>query len=131
MLDDIQTRIYSRLKNKYPTTMLTKYPNTLFTISDRVPETPQFPTVYIHEMSTQELARDLAGTTINAIRSNFQIEVTDNESITNVNEVMSYVVSTMKSLRYEVVSMPEFKNTQDVYRKVARFRRVIGAYDVL
>lgn len=128
---DIQSRVFSRLKNKYPTTLQTKYPNTLFTTSDRISDNPQFPTVYVHEMQSQELGRDFDGTTINAIRSNFQIEVTDCDNMSNATEVMNYVVSAMKSMRYEVTSMPEFQNTQSVYRKVARFRRVIGASDVL
>lgn len=111
--------------------MSQKFPNTFFTTSNRVSDDPKFPTIYVHEMSSQEMGRDLDGTTINAIRSNFQIDVTDNQSMANVSEVMNYVVSTMKTMRYEVVTLPEFSNTQDVYRKVARFRRVIGSSDVL
>lgn len=128
---DVNQKVFSRLKNKYPTTLKTKYPNTHFTTSDRVSDNPKFPTIYVHEMSSSELARDLDGTRINAIQSSFQIDVFDNESISNATEVMNYVVSTMKTMRYEVTSMPEFSNTQDVYRKVARFRRVIADGDVL
>lgn len=128
---DIQTRVFSRIKNKYPKELKTKYPNTFFTTSDRVADNPLFPTVYVHEMQSVEMGRDLEGTTINAIRSTFQIEVTDNASMSNAKEVMENVVSTMKSMRYEVITMPTFQNTPSVYRIVARFRRVIGAYDVL
>lgn len=130
-LNNIQPAIYSRLKNKYPAALLQKYPDTFFTTSDRVSDNPKFPTVYIHELGSQEVGRDLDGTTINAVRSNFQIEVTDNKNMTNVSEVMNYIVSTMKTMRFEVVTMPEFTNTPDIYRKVARFRRVIGTSDVL
>ena len=128
---DIESRVVSRLKNKYPSALKTKYPNTDFTTSNRVADNPKFPSVYVHEMSSSEEGRDLDGLTLNAIMSTFQIEVTDNEDMTKATEVMNYVVQTMKTMRYEVVTMPEFSNTQSVFRKVARFRRVIGSGDVL
>lgn len=128
---DIEMRVFSRIKNKYPDALKIKYPNTSFTTSDRVAKDPKFPTVYVHEMSGSELARDLDGTSINAIRSTIQIEVTDNESMARAREVMQNVVQTMKTMRYEVNTMPEFSNTPTVYRVVARFRRVIGSGDVL
>lgn len=128
---DIQETVFSRVKNKYPAKLKTKYPNTFFTTSDRVAKDPKFPTVYVHEMNGKEQGRDLDGTKINAVLSTFQIEVTDNASMSNATEVMNYVVSVMKSMRYEVVTMPEFNNTPDSYRKVARFRRMVACSDVL
>lgn len=127
---DIETRVFSRVKNQMPQSIKTKYPDIRFTTSDKAPEKPKFPNVYVHEMRSQEMGRDLNGTTINAIRSTIQIDVSDNENMSNVREVMNEVVMIMKSMRYEVVTMPEFENG-NVYRSVARFRRVIGAYDVL
>ena len=128
---DIQARVFSRIKNAFPKNLKTKYPNISFTTSDRVADNPQFPTVYIHEMSSQELGRDLSGTTISAIRSTFQIEVYDNNSMDNAHTVMSSVIAIMKKMRYEVISMPEFKNSTETYRSVARFRRVIGSGETL
>ena len=128
---DMESRIVSRLKNKYPSELKTKYPNTNFTTTNRESDNPKFPSVYVHEMGSSEMGRDLEGTEINAILSTFQIEVKDSESMTNATEVMNYVVQTMKTMRYEVVTMPEFSNPQSVYRKIARFRRVIGSGDVL
>lgn len=130
MLNDILDIVVSRIINKYPDTLKEKYPNTNFTTSDRVPQNPQFPTVYVHELASNELGQDLDGTTINAIRSTIRIEVTDNESMENVTEVMNNVLSTMKSMRYIAV-MPEFQNDNSVYRKVATFRRVVGMNDIL
>lgn len=124
---DIESKVFSRIKNKCPQALKTKYPNINFTTSDRVPTNPKFPTVYVHEISSSELADDLQGTSINALRSTIQIEVTDNESISNAREVMNYVVNTMKTMRYRVTLMPEFQNTSSVYRVIARFRRTIGS----
>lgn len=128
---DIESRVFSRIRNKYPTELKTKYPDTYFTTSDRVATNPKFPTVYVHEMNPTEEAQDLENMTLNAITSTFQIEVTDNSSMSNATEVMNYVVGVMKTMRYGVISMPEFSNTTSVFRKVARFRRVIGSGDVL
>lgn len=131
MLNDIQSRVFSRLTNKYPQTLKTKYPKTRFTTSDRVPQNPTFPCVYVHERASTETARDLDGTTINAIQATFQIDVTDNSSMENATEVMNFVLSEMKVMRFEVVTMPEFENTPTYFRKVAVFRRVIGDGDTL
>lgn len=128
---DIDNTVFSRVKNKYPSALKTKYPNTSFTTSNRVGDNPKFPTVYVHQIASSEMAMDFEGTSINAIEASFQIEVTDNVSMSNANEVMNYVVSTMKSMRFNVTSIPEFDNTPDRYRKVARFRRTIADNDSL
>lgn len=130
-LENIEASVISRLKNKYPSSMKTKYPDTNFTADDRVPAEPKFPTVYVHLMGSTEEGQDLEGLTINAVMATFQIEVKDNKSMNNASDVMGYVVKIMKTMRYEVVTMPEFSNNQSVYRKVARFRRMIGSGDVL
>jgi len=131
MLNDIQSRVFSRLKNKYPQDLKTKYPKTRFTTSDRVPQNPTFPCIYVHERGSMELARDLDGTSINAVRATFQIEVTDESSMDNATSVMNFVLNEMKVMRFEVVTMPEFENTPSYFRKVAVFRRVIGDGDTL
>ena len=61
----------------------------------------------------------------------FQIEVYDNKKKSNALEVMSAVMDIMKSMRFEVVSMPEHFKTDNTHRYVARFRRIIGSLDVL
>ena len=128
---NVEESVFSRVKNKYPAALKTKYPDTFFTTSNRVAKEQTFPTVYIHEMQSQETARDLQQNTINAILATFQIEVTDNKSMSNATEVMNYVVSAMKTMRFEVLQIPEFNNNPEIYRKIARFRRVIADGDVL
>lgn len=128
---DIQNIVISRIKAKYTSALKTKYPNSNFTTSDRVAKDPKFPTIYVHETASSETAEDLDGTSINAVISTIQIEVTDNTSMSVCSDVMANIVGTMKSMRYSVMSMPEFRNNNEVYRKVARFRRVIGSGDIL
>lgn len=128
---DIESRVYSRLVNKVPSNLKNKYPKLNFTKDDRVINNAKFPCVYVHEMTSQEQGQDLQNTDICAVLSTFQIEVYDNESMDNAKKVMDYVCETMKSMRYSIISMPEFKNTDSTYRRVARFRRLIGSLDTL
>ena len=127
---DIETRVYSRLKNKYPQELKTRFPNTKFTRDDKVLNEAKFPCVYVHELSSMEQGQDLQNNDICAVLSTIQVEVYDNESIDNAKKVMDYVCETMKSMRYSIISMPEFRNT-DVYRRVARFRRLVASLDTL
>ena len=128
---DIETIVYSRIKAILTKKLKTKYPNISFTTSDKVSGNPQFPNVYVHMMSSQEIGGDLEGNTINGVLASFQIETTDNETQTRAKDVMNNVVEVMKSMRFEVTSMPESMNTNTSYRCVARFRRTIGKLDKL
>ena len=128
---DIQNIVHSRIKNKYPSALKTKYPNTFFTTDNRILDNPNFPTIYTHLLSTQERGNDLENLTINAVLATVQVEVYDNESQDSANEVMNYVVDTMKSMAFSIIQMPENMNTSSTYRMVARFRRMIGSSDTL
>ena len=82
-------------------------------------------------MPGAETGTDLQGDTINAVWSSFQIEVTTNTKMDEAKEVMDEVVRIMKTMRFQVTSMPEFQNTDSIYRRVARFRRMIADGDIL
>lgn len=128
---DIETRVLSRIKNKFPKKLKDTFPNINFTNDDRLPDNPSFPTVYVHELLSVEKGNDLDNVTINAVLSTFQIEVYDNVSSENAKIVMNYVCETMKSMGFTIISMPEFRNNQSYYRRVARFKRMIGSGDTL
>ena len=128
---DIETRVYSRIKNKFPQELRDRFPEAFFTRDDRLRDNSKFPTVYVHELSSVERGQDLQNQEIHAVLSTIQVEVYDNDTRDNANTMMDYVVGVMKSMRYNVISMPEFQNNEDVYRVVARFRRIIGSLDTL
>lgn len=130
-ISDISPIVFTRVKTQVGKELQTKYPGLYFTTSDRTRADPTFPTVYIHEMGSVEAGQDLEGSEINAVFSTFQIEVTDNLTQNRVAAVMEAVIKSMKKMRFSVVSMPEFQNQKDVFRQVARFRRVIGQSDIL
>ena len=82
-------------------------------------------------MPGMETGEDLQGDTINAVWSSFQIEVTTNAKMNDAKEVMNEVVRIMKTMRFQVISTPEFQSTDSTYRRVARFRRMIADDDIL
>ena len=57
--------------------------------------------------------------------------MTDNRNQTTTKEVMDAVVGVVKEMRFSIIAMPEFNNTNSAYRSVMRCRRTIGSLDVL
>ena len=90
-----------------------------------------FPTIYVHELVGVEQGKDLDGQSINAVLETFQIDCITNTKQSDAKQIMRVVADVMKELRFEIVSMPEFKSQDKVYRSTARFRRVIGRNDNL
>ena len=88
-----------------------------------------FPTIYVHELVGVEQGKDLEGQSINAVLETFQIDCITNTKQSDAKQIMRVVADVMKELRFEIVSMPEFKSQDKVYRSTARFRRVIGRND--
>ena len=91
-----------------------------------------FPFIYVQSLSATEQGRDLQGINVNGALFTFQIDVIDNKSQSNARLVMTEVLKIMKSMRFEVVAMPSFEGTNDnTHRMTARFRRLMGANDIL
>lgn len=128
---NVESIVFTRIKGKLPQNLKTKYNDLSFTTSNKVQATAKFPNVYVHLLPAVEKGRDLEGLTINGGLFTFQIEVTDSQSQNIADEVMQGVVTIMKSMRFEVMAFPEFRNADSAYRSVARFRRVIGNGDTL
>lgn len=122
--------VFTRIKATFSEKLKTKYTNLYFTTSDKVQSTPKFPTIYVHELPSLEKGNDLENNEIAFKLATFQIEVFDNQNQTRTNEVMAEVVRIMKSMGFSINEMPYSDNT-DVYRKIARFRRIIGNGDIL
>lgn len=135
---EIDTTVLSRLRSRGYTDLKKKYTNINFTDNDRAQTTPKFPTVYYINISSAERGQTLDGKSMNALLHSVQIEVSDNGTpVANkpqnyaTKDVMSKICEYMKDIGYEIVNMPFFQNTDTVFRMVARFRRTIGANDVI
>lgn len=131
MLDNLESQIFSRIKANFSDRIKKKYPDLNFTTSNKTPTKAKFPTVYIHFMESPEIGSDLEGASINGITATFQIDVTDNQSQARADEVSKEVLRIMRTMRFKSVSMPLHDNSGDTYRTISRFRRPVGAGDIL
>lgn len=93
---------------------------------------PKFPTVHLKKLQWPEEGRTLDGTEVNGVLASFQIDVIDNKSDNNAENVADVICDIMKSMRFEMVGDP-FPNSQSTgeYRYTARYQRIVGAGDTL
>lgn len=89
-----------------------------------------FPFVYFQTLPASEVGQDLVGTSINGGLFAFQIDVFSNKTQSESRKVMTEIVRIMKTMGFEINSMPSFESTKDnTHRMTTRFRRTIGAND--
>lgn len=129
----IPLMVFTRLKQNFSQTIKDTYKMTdsnFSTVgSSKAPAV--FPFVYMNALPASEQGRDLQGTSVNGALFTFQVDVYSNKSQNEARKVMSEVTKVMKTMRFEINSMPSFESTQDVHRMTARFRRMFGANDKL
>lgn len=89
-----------------------------------------FPFVFVDMISASEQGRDLDGKSINGGLFTFQVDVTA-KTQKDARSVMIEVSREMKEMGFEVISIPDFKSVDGIHRSTARFRRLIGALDIL
>lgn len=129
----IPSMVFTRIKNEFPESLKKKYKMSggNFSTVGSIDTPAVFPFVYVQVLPAVERGQDLEGTSINAGLFTVQIDVTDNKSQVRAKEVAFAVMATMKSMGFEVTAMPSFENTKVTHRSTARYRRLIGANDVL
>ena len=131
--DRISSIVFTRIKNKFSSSLKTKYKMTSSNFSTvGSSDTPAvFPFVYIQLLPSTEQGQDIEGNTINAGLFTFQIEVTDNQTQARAKDVMSEVKRIMKSMRFTVQCTPTLEDTKDTHRAIMRCNRRIGSSDIL
>ena len=129
----IPLMVFTRLKQNFSQTIKDTYKMTdsnFSTVgSSKAPAV--FPFVYVNALPASEQGRDLQGTSVNGALFTFQVDVYSNKTQNEARKVTSEVAKTMKTMGFEINSMPSFESTQDVHRMTARFRRMFGADDTL
>lgn len=132
MILDIEEIVYDKIKTTYPASLIAQYPDIKFTTKDRDLINPKFPTVYIHLLDgTKEVGTDLSGDAINGAMVMFETQVIDNDTQYRAKSVHNEVVKIMKSMGFTVSQFPSFDNGDSTYRCFARFKRLVGANDVI
>ena len=128
-ISEIQSKVFTRIKVEGTKKLKSKYPNINFTTSSKVQKDPKFPNVYLQKLAGAEQGQDLDGTTVNAVISSFQVEITDNVSEDRTQEVADVICMIMKSLGYQILGEPTQDNNESTYRNISRYRRTIGEGD--
>lgn len=132
-INDIETTVFSRVKIEGTVAFKKKFPQITYTADNATSDDAVFPTVFVQELAGSETGSDLNGNSINGVISTFQIDVSDNQDNgkQNCKEVMSKVIESMKSMRYEVITTPIYRKSNNLWIGSARFRRTIGFNDIL
>lgn len=122
---------FEMTKVKYPFMEEAQVSWNKFSTSQVSDTPPEFPYITIIELPGQERGQTLDGNSLNAALFTFQVDVFDNQSEARAGECMDEVTRVMKTMRFDINSMPYPNNSQQEYRKTARFSRIIGFNDIL
>ena len=123
---DLGKQIYSVIRVNVKQRLSSLYNNLNITNKSKSVGTPQFPTIYIHELPGTEVGQDLEGTSINGIMITFQVEVTTNEDEAEIRKIMGVVADEFKRMHFQTVSLLDIDDSGEVIRGIARFRRIKG-----
>ena len=123
---DLGKQVSSLIKANLESRLAILYPDLNITNKSRSTGTPQFPTIYIHELPGAEIGQDLEANTINGVMISFQAEVTTNEDEAEVRKIMGIVADEFKRMHFNAYSLLQIDDSEDVIRGIARFRRNKG-----
>lgn len=125
----IESKIFTIVKTRLLNALSSTYPDLNVTEQWKLNDEPHFPTVYIKMLDSPEMGADLDNTTVNALLTTFEVQITANkhQGLSGLRKVQSEVSDNFKKLRFNMVSRGEFtRETNDTYTSISRFRRVIG-----
>lgn len=127
----LPSKIFTRIENKFSSELKKEYGmgSENFSTVGSSKEPAVFPFVYVQTLPGVERNNDLAGKTTNACLYSCQVDVTDNTSQMVAGEIAYEVYGIMKSMGFEVISMPSFEEPTNLYRCTARYRRLISSAD--
>lgn len=130
-LSRLPSKVFSRIENRFSADLKESYNmgSENFSTVGNSKEPAVFPFVYVQSLPGVERGNDLGGKSCNAGLFSFQIDVTDNSSQTVAKTVSYEVLRIMKSMGFEVISMPSFEVSDNLYRCTARYRGLIGSAD--
>lgn len=128
---ELGDNIFTIFETKLNSLLLSKYPDMLVTTADYSESNAQFPTVYFKELPSVEIGIDLERKDINGVLFSAQIDVYSNISRAVAKEVITEATMILKSMAFEVTSMPEITSNNAVFRAIIRANRIIGANDII
>lgn len=126
---DVSSIVFTNIEYKVKKKLIGTYPNISFTTSN-MNKITKFPTVYFHEITGNEVGKDLANDEVNGISAAYQVEIYSDKDQETCRKVAKEVVKVMKSLHFSTTT-PVFQNESTTYRLILRFNRFIGSEDIM
>lgn len=127
---DIFDRIYTIVKKRLTAELKRSYPLIYITNDNSVTKNNEFPTVFMHEISSPEIGQTLEADEIYGITETIQIDVYA-KSMTTVKNVTPHVVMNMKRLMFSMVTGPLYTTVDGVSYGFVRCRRTITKTDTI
>lgn len=121
---DVSNRILTNIK-----TYVSEICKNVQSSSSKSP--PGFPALSVEQIDNSDAAIDLENNE-NAVTSIIEIQSFSNRSITEANKVISLACDGMRKMGYVRTYGPrEVKNASDtnIYRELARFKRIVSSVD--
>lgn len=130
---NVSPRVFTRIKSQFSKEIKESLnmSSKNFSTVNSTNKNAVFPFVFVSLLPAVEHGRDLEGDSINCGLFTFQIDVIDNQSQERTRTVMTEIIRVMKLMKFEIVAMPNFEDTNDAYRMTTRFRRAICEDDEL
>lgn len=130
----LQDQLFNMFSHEMKLAYGSKYKNLYLTQDEAVTGTPKFPTVLMRQIGAVEVGQDIAGDTINAIRSTFQVTInyqgesqSDREALVNMTAT---AINFFKWKRFEI-SNPVYTITNKIRTATFRASRLFGSMDTL
>lgn len=133
-MTELDQKIFTLVKSKSITTLVSAYPDVFYTTSNESQTTTKFPTIYFENVSSVEIDSDLDNDIINAVTLTYEIQIKVDSatySSDDCYEVLGEILDAYKALHFSLVSTSSPTCLDGVWTLYARFRRTVGSDDEL
>lgn len=113
------------------TTVNRSYENLTKEELDEIKKKRKFPSIYLRKMQGSSRGRTTEIGKVNAVASDFQIEVTTNTSQNDAEKIADILADAMTEIGYDMIGEPFPNNDSDTYKVFSRWRRIIADDDIL
>lgn len=128
---ELESRLFTIYKTRLNKLLSERFPNLNCTASPMTKSASKFPTAYFRMVDWLEAGNDIENVNTNAILASSQVDVISNTSLNDCKEVIYETINIMKSLRFNMIGMPTYTASNNLYTGIVRFRRYIGGGETI
>lgn len=122
----LESSLFTKYKTKLNKSLSERFPKLYCTSTPMTKAASQFPTAYFRMVDWIEAGHDIDNTETHAILATLQIDVIANTSANDCKDVIYETINILKSMRFNIIGMPTYSASNNLYTGVVRFRRYIG-----